>query len=49
MTPISTTPIDMALFKGQAVSDALSDNSLLLESGDFLLLEDGVSTLLLES
>ena len=39
----------MALFKGQATTDAHPNSDLLLEDGSFLLQEDGVSTILQES
>ena len=52
MPPISTTAMDMALFGEDAAAAAGGDHAgsdLLLESGDFLLQEDGTSTIVQES
>ena len=50
--PIGTTALDMALFAGQATAAGGGDHpssDLLLESGSFLLQEDGTSTLVQEA
>ena len=49
MPPISTTPVDMALFGAQPEAGPAAGSGLLLEDGvSFLLLEDGGNLLLEE-
>ena len=49
MPPLAASPLEMALFGGQGTVDAHPEKDLLLESGDYLLQEDGVSTIVLEA